>query len=83
MYIDVPSPQILGPEFRCWKSKFASITSEKRPCSLQSALQHCDSDAFLNIQELLLIACTLPVTVCENERANSELKRLKCTFNQR
>ena len=74
---DLPSPQMLSTEFRHWKSKFASMTSEKRPCSLHSALQHCDSDAFPNIRELLLIACTLPVTVCENERANSQLKHLK------
>ena len=74
---DLPSPQLLSTEFRRWKSKFASMTSEKRPCSLQSALQHCDSDASPKIRELLLIACTLPVTVCENERANSQLKRLK------
>ena len=80
---DLPSPQMLSTEFSCWKSKFASMTSGKRPCSLHSALQHCNSDAFPNIRELLLIACTLPVTVCENERANSQLKHLKRTFDQR
>ena len=38
---------------------------------LQGALC-CDEDAFPNI-----LACTLPVTTCETERANSQLKLLK------
>ena len=53
------------------------MSSEMRPGTLQTALQHCDVDAFHNIRELLLIACTLPVTVCENERSNSQLRHLK------
>ena len=65
---DLLSPQLLATEFRRWKSKFALMSSEMRPGTLQTALQHCDADAFPNIRELLLIACTLPVTVCENER---------------
>ena len=35
-----------------------------------------DGDSFPNIKQLLLIACTLPATVCENERCNSQLKLL-------
>ena len=35
------------------------------------------TDTFPNINVLLKIACTLPVTICENERANSQIKLLK------
>ena len=41
------------------------------------ALHQCHEDSFPNIRTLLLIACTLPMTTCENERANSQLKLLK------
>ena len=41
------------------------------------ALQACDRDFFPNIYVFLCIACTIPVTACENERANSVLKNLK------
>ena len=74
---DLPSPQLLATEFHCWKSNFALMSSEMRPGTLQTALQHCDIDAFPNIRVLLLIACILPVTVCENERSNSQLRQLK------
>ncbi len=37
----------------------------------------CDKEFFPNIYVLLRIACTLPVTSCENERANSTLANIK------
>ena len=39
--------------------------------------QACNKDFFPNIYIFLRIGCTLPVTSCENERANSTLKNLK------
>ena len=74
---DLPSPHMLNTEYRRWKAKWNSVPVKKRPDFLQGALQQCDKDTFPNIHTLLLIACTLPVTVCENERANSQLKLLK------
>ena len=47
------------------------------PDTLQLALKQCDKEYFPSLHELLRIACTLPVTSCENERANSVLKNLK------
>ena len=35
------------------------------------------ADSFPNIMVLLTIACTLPVTVCEKEHSNSQIKLLK------
>ena len=48
-----------------------------RPSTLESALKCCDPDCFPNLNTLLRIGCTLPVTSCENERTNSVLKNLK------
>ena len=73
---DFPSPQLLSTEFNRWKIRCTSIPLDKRPNILQAALQYCDKDAFL-IYVLLVIACTLPVTTCETERFNSQLKLLK------
>ena len=74
---DLPSPQLLSTEFNRWKIKCNLMSPSRRPDNLQDALQCCDEDAFPNIHKLLTIACTLPVTTCENERANSQLKLLK------
>ncbi len=65
---DLPSPHFLSTEF---------TSVAQRPNTLQKALQVCDNDDFPNISVLLTIACTLPVTTCETERANSQLKLLK------
>ena len=45
--------------------------------TLQSALKEYDKDFYSNLYVLLRIACKIPVTSCENERANSTLKNLK------
>ncbi len=75
---DLPSPQLLSTEFSRWKSKFSSTRGvDEIPDTLQKALQVCDEDDFPNISVLLAIACTLPVTTCETERCNSQLKLLK------
>ena len=74
---DLPSPQLLSTGFSRWKAKFTSIPPDKRPDTLGGALQACDKDAFPNIYVPLVIACTLPVTPCETERCNSQLKLLK------
>ena len=73
---DLPSPHLLSTEFRRWKTKYSSAPLDNRPNTLEGALQSCDKD-FPNIFILLVIACTLPVTTCETERSNSQLKLLK------
>ena len=77
---DLPSPQLLSTEFKRWKMRFTSVPASCRPDSLQAALQCCDEDAFPNINMLLVIACTLPVTTCETERSNSQLKLIKSSL---
>ena len=74
---DLPSPQLLSTKYNRWKIRCTSIPLDQRPNSLKAALQYCDKDAFPNMYVLLVIACTLPVTTCETERSNSQLKLLK------
>ena len=74
---DLPSPHLLTTEFSRWKRACTSTPVEKRPDTLENALLFYDKDDYPNIFVLLLIACTLPVTTCETERSNSQLKLLK------
>ena len=74
---DLPSPRLLSTEFRRWKRTCASTPVDKRADTLEKALLFCDRDDYPNISVLLAIACTLPVTTCETERSNSQLKLLK------
>ena len=74
---DLPSPLLFTTEYQRWKTKWTSAQADDRPDCLQQALLKCDIDMFPNINVLLQIACTLPVTVCENEHSNSQLKLLK------
>ena len=74
---DLPSPHMLSTEFSRWKSKCFSTPKDHRPDTLEKALKVCDEDDYPNISALLVIACTLPVTTCETERSNSQLKLLK------
>ena len=74
---DLPSYHMLSTEFGRWKLKYSSTPEARRPATLEKALQVCDKDDFPNISILLAIACTLPVTTCETERSNSQLKLLK------
>ena len=76
-HADPPSPLLFTTEYQRWKTKWTRAQADERPDSLQQALLKCDSDMFPNIYVLLQITCTLPVTVCENERSNSQLKLLK------
>ena len=74
---DLPSSHMLSTEFRRWKIKYSSMPSDQRPDTLGGALLSCEIEDYPNIFVLLTIACTLPVTTCENERSNSQLKLLK------
>ena len=74
---DLLQPHLLSTEFSRWKSRFTSTPVANRPDTLKKALQVCDEDDFPNISIMIVIACTLPVTPCETERSNSQLKLLK------
>ena len=74
-YDDIPNPAVIVTEFSSWRRKW--LKESNLPSTLRTTLQQCDKDFYPNIHRLLSIACTLPVTSCENERANSTLKNIK------
>lgn len=74
---DLPNHALVTSEIWRWRTKWNKEDVKDQPSTLQSALLNCDPDYFPNIHTLLRIVCTLPVTSCENERANSVLKNLK------
>lgn len=74
---DIPFPRLLETEFQRWRTKHLRSPPQERAETLNQALRSCDEHDFPNIFTLLQIACTLPVTTCETERSNSQLKLLK------
>jgi len=74
---DLPNPALVSTEVWRWREKWSKEDAAGRPATLQAALKACDKDFFPNVHTFLRIACTVPVTACENERANSSLKLLK------
>ena len=60
-----------------WRIKCTSLTLDDKPDSLQAALQCCDDDAFPNINLLLVMSFTVPITTRETERVNGKLRLLK------
>lgn len=74
---DLPNPAVANTEMSRWKMKWLQESLEDRPSTFHSTLLKRDEDFSPNIHVLLRIACTLPVTSCENEWANSTLKNIK------
>ena len=82
---DKPAPEehLLQDEAERWSRKWTSTSTEQRPNDLAASLRSCDRDSFPNINVLLRIACTMPVTTAESERANSALKFIKTLLRNR
>ena len=74
---DLPNPALVPTEAWRWRAKWLAEDADSRPSTLSMALKECDRDYFPNIYVLLRVASTIPVTSCQNERANSTLKNLK------
>lgn len=74
---DLPCPAVIDVEWKRWKKKCQNMQQGDRPDSLLKTLKVCDGDDYPNIKTLLRLACTMPVTSVETERANSTLKCLK------
>ena len=65
-----------------WARKWKHLDA-RQPNDLPSALRMCDHDLFPNMHALLRIACILPVTTAESERANSTLKYINTLARSR
>ena len=82
---DLPTSDdhLLNDEVERWARKWKKVDSEHRPSDLPAALRLCDKDFFPNLRHLLKIACTMPVTTAESERANNTLKYMKTVLRNR
>ncbi|XP_074658629.1 52 kDa repressor of the inhibitor of the protein kinase-like [Tubulanus polymorphus] len=79
---DLPSPCGISSELLLWKTHCSQVIAnlgkdDKKPNTAAQALKLCNEDDFPNIFMMLKLVCTLGVTSCECERANSELGLLK------
>lgn len=72
---DLPSPLTVAAEVECWQQKWLQHSKTDLPETITDALRH--AALYPNIETLLRILGSLPVTSCTAERAFSGLKRLK------
>lgn len=73
---DLPSPELLEMELKCWKSRYMSVSPDERPSTPAKAIKDCNSESYPNIFILMQIACTFPVMSCKCERSASGLRQL-------
>ena len=71
---DLPNSYLAPSELLRWKGKWERQGAEQL---YGETIKVCNRDIFPNVYVLL---CALPVTLCENERANSTLKNLKTSL---
>ena len=77
---DLPSPDCVESELHCWQLKWQKQLRENGSASLPTTLSstlRLVTPMYPNIQVLITIMCTLPVTSCSAERSFSGLKRIK------
>ena len=77
---DLPFSSSLAGELRQWQSLWENKSCSNDssiPSNLLQSLKFCDPDSVPNIHQLLLIACTLPITSAEAERSFSLLRRMR------
>ena len=74
---DLPSPTCLGSQLVSWRVRWAEVTDVDKPSSALEALNRCNPETYSNIQALLKLLSTLPLTSCDAERTFSALKRMK------
>ena len=76
---DLPSPGCFESEFDLWNHKWQFASSQQLPDSPADALVYaCKQEhVYPNIDAILCLVCTIPVTSCECERSVSVLHRLK------
>lgn len=75
---DLPAPAALETELHCWRIKWQGKIHDAADLNTPAkALSSIDGDFFPNIEQLLKIVCTLPVTSVECERSISRLRHLK------
>ena len=74
---DLPHAVMFNMEYDSWVRKWKECSSAIVPDNLIGALKECSVVAYPNVNALLILALTLPITSCESERSFSQLKLIK------
>ena len=73
---DLPNPLALDSELELWENYWINFTGS-RPETVAQTLKQVNLKLFANLEIVLRILATIPVTSCECERTFSALRRLK------
>ena len=76
---DLPNCEMVELEYRMWVEKWKRLAVEGHviPSTVSESLVACDGNFYPNIQVILKLLCTLPVTSSECERSLSHIRTLK------
>ena len=74
---DLPHAVMFNTEYHSWVWQWKDCSSAAIPDTLIGALKECSVLAYPNLNALLILALTLPITSCESERSFSQLKLIK------
>ena len=74
---DLPHSVKLSPGYNSWVQEWKQRSSEDVSDTLIGALKECSVLSYTNMKALLVMALTLPIISCENERSFSQLKLIK------
>lgn len=73
--ITIVNDNIVKKEALLWKQKW--LSSDQKPQTFIDAFNLCDKNVFQNVNAILKVCATLPVTIATPERSFSSLKRIK------
>lgn len=74
--VDLANPLGVNVDLALWERKWRRLPTN-HPSTAQDTLKACIEQDYPNVYALLKVLCTIGVTSCEAERANSELTYLK------
>lgn len=76
-YEDTTTQAIIESEYVLWCTKWSHVENKDRPKTIMAVLDSCDRLFYPNINYLIRVLATLPVSTAEVERSFSSLKRIK------
>ena len=75
---DLPHAVMFNTEYNSWVCQWKELSSSiVVPDTLVGVLKECSILSYPNLNALLILALTLPITSCESERSFSQLKLIK------
>ena len=72
---DLPHAVMFNTEYDSWVWHWKEYSSAAVPDTLTGTLKECSAMAYPNLNAMLILALTLPITSCESERSFSKTAR--------